>query len=280
MPYVRPTLAKPAKPHPLETNFGAYRQIKSKDDPAWIIPHLLDLHDVADFYLSRFRKTVAAAMDMDLSEYKPEVAKAKRSEKILDERRALMKALQGYIEKARASAQASTAAILRATAPDIPADSLKALRLEVRQAEIRNLIRAMEPEKRKEFVQGNLERIQALISSPDEILPEATMTEIRRAFVLSKDPTIADEERDSRLIYEAVRRRAAEVSATAVRILQEAEIEDPLTKKEFFETFPQESGQAAYHAEKMVKEEQSRADQETRRTLWEKEHAPGLAFGE
>ena len=248
MAYQRPTIPRP-KPHPIYSEYSAYKELSELDMPNFCVPHADPLLDAGRFYLDRFRKAVAEAKELDLSEFKEEVAAQKRAEHVLKARRALLQAIRPHIEATKQSAEASTQAILRVTEPEVPKDPSKAMLQELRNQEIRTLVRNMVgPDDKKAFVRNNLERLQAVISSPDKLLDEKVLLELRREFALKQDPTRADEEKDSRRIYDEVRRKGAQINATAIKILRAAEIEDPLPLPEHFAVFPPEGTPHQRHA--------------------------------
>jgi hypothetical protein len=239
MSYQRPTVARP-EPHKIYQEFKIYGQLQD-DLPSWVAVHANDLLDNGRFYLGHLQKAVNEAKEMEFPELKEEVAAQKRAEHVLKARRALLQAIRPHIEATKQSAEASTQAILRVTEPEVPKDPSKAMLQELRNQEIRTLVRNMVgPDDKKAFVRNNLERLQAVISSPDKLLDEKVLLELRREFALKQDPTRADEEKDSRRIYNEVRRKAAEINATSLEILRRAGLEDPLPLPEFFETFPAE----------------------------------------
>jgi hypothetical protein len=254
MVYKRPNIARPDKPHPIQDSYGMYGQINVEKDSPWLIPHLSDVMDKGYVALRQLQDAIERVKKMNLDEYRPEVALAKRTEPILKARRDVLASVKRAIEKASSNANAATADIMRPTEPVKPSDPMKAMLLEMRHSEIRGLVRGMDPRLRKEFVRGNLERIQALVNSPDEILSSDTLNELRREYVLKDDPTLADFEADQKLIYKATRKRAGDITATALGLLQVAREDHPeipnvdIPPTEHFEVFPPETEYQKYLA--------------------------------
>jgi hypothetical protein len=240
MSYKRKNLPQPEKEHPLQTTFGVYGFISAASDPGWIAPHLTELMDDGRFALSQFSASIDSAKGLNMGEYKPEIAAQKRAELILKGKRALMTFLKKHIEKYKSEANAVSNMILRVTEPAQPNDAMKAMLQEMRFREIRDNLKNTDPKLRRQAVAGNLERLQAIIANPDPsniILSEETMTELRREFAFKQDPSLIEQEKDQREIYRAVRARAAEVSATAAKMLIYAKIDDPLPPAEHFDVF-------------------------------------------
>lgn len=280
MTYIRPTIAKPTKPHSIQDNFGSYEQIQTRNDPAWITPHLEGLHTDGNFILDQFREVVGQIKSMPgLDELKPEIAEQKRNARLLELRRTFMGWLKTHIEKAKNGAEASSAAILRVTQPEETKDPIKVMQKELRAQEIRALARSMAPELRADWISANRERIEAIVSAPDDIIDSESLIKIRREFAFKIDPSMADEERDSSIIYKNIRKRSGEINATALLILNESGLEDPLPLPEFFETFtPDGTPHERIWAQKTLQNWQRRKDAAERKAEWEKTHPGGLNF--
>lgn len=255
MAYKRKDLKRPEKEHPLQTEYGAYGFISSGNDPGWISPHVQELMDDSRFALSQFSGVIDSAKALKMDDYKPEIAAAKRAELILKGKRALMSFLKKHIEKYRSESNAVYNAILRVTEPDKPSDPMKAMLQELRHKEIRDNLRSIDPKHRRDAVAGNLERMQAILGNPDPsdvIIAESALTELRRDYAFRQDPSLIEQEKDQREICRAVRARAAEVSATAAKMLIYAKMDDPLPPAEFFDTFPPQTDYEKHLADNRI----------------------------
>lgn len=244
MAYKRPDPKKSEKEHLLQKEFGHYGFVNVNADPAWISPHVQELMDDGRFALHQFSTSIDSAKGLNMAEYRPEIAKAKKEEMILKGKRALMGFLKKHIEKYKGEVRAVENAILRVTQPDSPSDLTKALLQEMRFREIRDNLRNIEPKRRRDAVAGNLERMQAIISNPDPsdvIIAQDALAELRRDFAFQADPSLIEQEKDQKEIYRAVRARAAEVNATAAKMLIFSKIDDPLPPAEHFEVFEPQS---------------------------------------
>lgn len=255
MAYKRKDLKKPEKEHPLQAEYGMYGFISASNDQGWISPHLVELMNDGRFALHQFSTAIDSAKALDMSDYKPEVAKAKREELILKGKRALMGFLKKHIEKYKSECNAVSNAILRVTQPDSPSDPLRAMSQKMDFKEIRDNLRNIDPKNRRTAVAGNLSRLQAIIGNPDPsdiIIAEDTLTELRRDYAFKQDPSLIEQEKDQKEIYKVVRARAAEVSATAAKMLIYAKIDDPTPPAEFFDTFPPQTDYEAVLAAKRI----------------------------
>lgn len=152
-----------------------------------------------------------------------------------------MSFLRKHIERYKSEVAAVQNEILRVSQPETFSDPTKAMLAELRNQEIRQIIRNTEPKKRGDMVKGNLDFIKALVSSPDALLNSEHLTELRREYAFTQDPSLIAKEADQKLIYKAVRARAAEISATSAKMLINGKIEDPLSPTEFYQVFPPQS---------------------------------------
>jgi hypothetical protein len=240
--YKRPS-PKPIKEHPIK-EFGIYGFINPQDDPPWIAPHLQELHDDGRFALHQFSSAVDSAKALELSDFKPEVAAVKKQEVILKSKRALLSFLKKYIDRYHSEMTAVENAILRVTEPETPSDPAKALLLEMRRREIRDNLKKVDPRNRRDVIAGSLERIQAVIGNPDPsdiIIDADALIEMRREYAFRQDPSLRDLEQDQKLIYRAIRKRAADINATSEKMLIYSKLESGLPPREHFETFPPET---------------------------------------
>lgn len=256
MAYKRKDLLRPEKVHNLQENWGSLGQINTSNDPGWIYPHLVELMDDGVFALSQFQSAIKSASELDMSEYKKEVAAAKRAELILKGKRAMLSFLKKHISKYKSECNAVENAILRITQPDSPSDPTKAMLQEMRFKEIRDNLRQINPKDRRAAIAGNLSRIQACLTNPDPsdiIIAESALTEIRREFAFKSDPSLVNLETDQKEIYRAVRKRAGDISATANLMMIHQKIDDPTSPAEHFEVFEPEDEYAKEIAARRIK---------------------------
>ena len=238
--YKRPDPKKPLKEHPLQTEFGAYGFINTSNDPAWISPHLTELQDDGRFALHQFSSTIDQVKTLDMGDFRPEIAKAKREQLILQSKRAMLSFLKKHVQQYKEEITAVENAILRVTQPDKPSDSTKALLQELRNKEIRENIRQINPKNRRDAIAGSLERLQAVINNPDPsniIIDQNALNELRREYAFKVDPSLIEQLNDQKQIYKMVRSRAADISATSAKMLIYSKLDDPLPPIEHYEVF-------------------------------------------
>jgi hypothetical protein len=243
MPYKRPIVQKQTMPHKVYDEWGHLGQL-SDHEAGWVYPHIVDMLDEARLSLAQFSSVIAQVNAMDVSEYKKSIAQEKKNKMILAARRALMGFLKRPIEKYRSDVAAIGNVILRVTEPDRPNDPMKLMLQEMRFREIRDNLKNIEPKRRREAIAGSLERLQAVIGNPDPsdvIIAADALKEMRRDYAFKQDPSLIEQERDAALLYKAVRAKAGEVNASAVKMLIQNKMDDLMPPTEHYALFTPES---------------------------------------
>ena len=272
------SLGKKTAIPPVERYWGAYGAIKTQDDPPWINPHLEELHEDAALLLHFFDSQVKAVGNLDTSEFKPDIAAAKKMEIIANAKKRILVGLKRHVEKYKEECRKVEQAILRVTQPDAPSDPSKATLQFLQFQEIRNLIRQTEPKKREEMVADNLLYLQALQGAPDNIIAKETLNRLRRDFAFKQDPSLREMEKDQELIYKAVRQRAADIHCTAIKILQMNKLDDPTSPQDYYDAFPPKTDHEAEYAAKRMQEFDRREVAKARRKEFE-ERQKGINLG-
>jgi len=284
MAYKRPVIKKEIKLHNLRREFGIYGFIDISNDQPWISPHLIELHDDARYALSQFSSAIKAVNEMEVSHLKPEAAKKLKTEMVLNAKRVLMSFLKKHRMKYEDEVVKVEQMILRQTQPDSPSDPIKALQQDMKLREIRDRLRQIPPQERRDAVAGSLERIQAVVSNPDPgdlIIDANALIEIRREFAFKQDPSLVQQEKDQREILKAVRKRAGDISATSAKMLIYYKMEDPLPPSEFFDVFnPQTAHEQAYADQRIQRWERRQAEDEKKIKFEEENEGVNIEAGE
>ena len=269
MSYKRPYFQKDLNPTPLELNFGE-KHFTIKDDPSWLSPNLAPLHEDSVFSLHQLKATLTAVIKLDLRDYKEDAAKEKRIEPIRKARQAMLGFLAKSISKASEDVNKVKNAILRVTEPDSPSDPTKAMLQELRFMQIREIVRSTDIRKRPDMVRSKPEFLAALVNSPDDLLDQKHLEDLRRDYAFKSDPTLADLERDTISIAEAVRTRASEVNGLAVAMIREmGDFDDPISPMEHFQTFPVRSPHEQALADKMIRDYERKQEEIARKKLFD-----------
>ncbi|HAR96580.1 MAG TPA: hypothetical protein DCR97_11560 [Deltaproteobacteria bacterium] len=253
--YSTPTIALPSEPDKLQETFGRFGQLDSmKTDSGWMRQQVAELHEDGNFALSQLMTTVQKVKDMDLSELRDEVAEERRMVPLLEAKRALMTFLKKHVEAAQEDVKATSETILRPTAPLEEKEPVKAVLSELRQQEIRGLIRSADPKDRRALISGKLDFIRAATSSPDPLIDPEALLEIRRQYAFDLDPSLQLWERDRLRRAATIRQRAAEINATSIRIMNEHGFKtDPLPPEEFYSVFtPRDEHEASLARQRVI----------------------------
>ena len=204
--------SKAGTTHKIEKEFGYLDQLNTADDYLWLRKHADELMTESSIGLTQLKQQINQVLETDYSDFKPEIAEAKRAEKILAGRRAAMTFLKKHVTSVRENIEATKNKILRQTEPEVPSDPTKAMLQELRFQEIRQLLRGIDPRYRRDKIQGNLAYIQAAALSPDDIVSKDWLIEARREYAFKNDPSLREDEADSEQIYNFIKRRAGEIN--------------------------------------------------------------------
>ncbi len=270
-----------SKPHSIQTDYSGYGQISILSDPGWIQEMLQELHDDGKFALGQFSRVIATIKKRDLSEYRLDVARKKQNDDLQEAKKSFMSFLSKHIKRAKSNHEAVKNKILRMTEPETPSDPVKAMLMEMKNQEIRSLIRNLDPKIRLDVVRGKPDYLKAVISSPDQLIHPDGLLKIRRDYAFSIDESLEEEEKDAQLIYRAIRRRAGEINATSTKMLVDVDLDDPTPPKDYFEAFPPESDYEKYHAEKRIETyEKEKMAEERRKQFEDRDTGINLEVGE
>lgn len=243
------------KKNELQENFGIHNILSADKDPDWIKPHLSPLHEDGCFALWQVRDAIAQIEAMELQDYKPEIAQKKREAKAIEAKQAVLSFVKKHIAFADENRKAVANKILRVTEPEVPNDPVKAMLQEIRNQEIRQNLKSVEPKHRSAAIAGSLERIHAVLGNPDpgdQLIKPESLLEIRREFAFKKDPNLRTELSEAEAIYKAVRTRAGEINGTATKMLLNKKMDAELDPREHFSVFPAEDEFQQIRAERLI----------------------------
>lgn len=277
MSYQRLFYEKPSQLHPLEINFGHHGQFSVRNDAGWLYKACEELMEDGNFALHTMRDVIERVKKLDVSDYRDEVAKRKKAEPVLNARMALLTFIRKHIDAAKADIGKVRAAILRETEPLPEKDSVKAMLQELKNQEIRGIIRSTEPKHRDDLIRGNIQYIQACIDAPDDLISQDHLEELRRELAFTKDPALVNLEKDTEQIYKAVRKRAGEINATAVKMLIEEHLDDPVPPAEHYSVFEPETPYDRELANRKITSYQKQQDQAAKKIEFE-EREKGINF--
>ena len=275
--YRRPFYENPKEQHPIEKQFGHHGQLTAHLDVGWIRHEIDDLMMDGTFALHQISKTLEHIKGLDLSVYKEEIAAQKKTEIIRKSRQTLLAFAKKHIEAADQRVKNISGYILSLTEPKTPSDPVKAMLQEMKWQEIRSIIRTIEPKHRADFIRQDPENMRAAVNSPDRLIPDDRLTEIRREYAFQYDPSLRNEEEDTIAIYQATRKRAAEINSTSIAMMIKEGIDDPLSAKEHYEIFPPQNDHEAALAKRRIQSEERAAELAENKRLFEEKNK-GINF--
>jgi hypothetical protein len=266
--YERPDSGSPNKPHSIIESFSYLKELKFKKIDGFIYDKIEPLYNDAETSLSALRETCRRIEQTNWSDFKPEVAKQKKAEMILKSRRNLMTTFAKHLHEAETGMKTVQSRIMAITEPEdlagMPAG--KAIAIGLREREIRDRLLATDPKERRNLIRGNKSFLQACVNSPIPILKKEVLDEFRREYAFDYDPSAKLLEEDSKSIYQAIRKEAAAVNASAVRMLLMYKVEDPLPADEHFKVFtPSKEHEAVIAEEKSLNSVKRKIKFETER---------------
>lgn len=243
--YVRQDKFVEPKEFPLIRIFESFGQLKDiSQEENWKKNRLYKLYDRVQPFLSALMARAKKTKDLELNDYTPEAKEKRRKEFLSEPYRAILNIIQNERQTVQANVKNMEIRILNVTNPDKPQELVDRIDFNDRMNEIRQLIRAKEdiPDRialvQKHLDGGDPSFLHALILGPDEIIPAKRLNEMRRTYAFKNIPTMRDAEHDAIQLSEAVKERTSQLGATAVAILQEHSLENPLSREEMFSYYP------------------------------------------
>jgi len=266
--YSRPDSGSPSAPHSIIETFSYLKELKFKKIDGFIYDKVEPLYNDAETSLSALRETCRRIEQTNWGDFKPEVAKQKKAEMLLKSRRNLMNTFAKYLHEAETGMATVKTRIMGLTEPESleGMSAGKAIAIGLREREIRDRLLATDPKERRNLIRGNKEFIKACVNSPIPILKKEVLDEYRRQYAFDSDPSAKLLEEDSKSIYQAIRKEAAAVNASAVRLLLMFKLEDPLPADEHFKVFtPLKEHEAVIAEEKSLNSVKRKIKFETER---------------
>jgi len=267
-----------AEPHAIDvfTGFGQF----TPDVQPWQRGNIKSLYDKTVGSLNDLLASIEFVKNMDLRDYKPEAAAKKRAAEIRKSRAAFLLGTKEELDKSQEAIQNLQTYALSFTAPE-KKEGMDAILDELRYREIRDRLLPLPVEERKAVIiektkEGNLDFLRAAAGSPIEILPEPLLTELRRAAAFERVPDLARAEADAIELYEIRRQKAAELNATAVKILMDSGLDDPVTETERSEVFTPRNEREASIVNARVRSQERANSLEEKRAEFNRKNKGGI----
>lgn len=223
---------------------------------------LTSFYETAIYNLDGLREAITKVGKTDYSKFKDEEIGGIKSETIKNARKRLFDYIKALGEAAQNEVEKARGAVLAVTAVHPPTSNEQAILLELRRGELRRQLEKMEPEERLRFVseamdQKDLEPLHAVMSGPGrKLLSEETIKDLREDYGLKNAPELADELGEALRWDEFTHRRRGQLNMMATVMISEAEINDPLSWREFVEGFPPRDDADARAKNRKLQEEE------------------------
>jgi len=277
--YKRAEATEPG-PHEIDV-FSNFGQFDPSVEP-WQVGHIRGLYDKTVGPMNDLINRIERIKNMDLSRYTEKAAAEIRAAEIREARAAFLRAVNEELDTSRRAVKNLQDYALSFTAPE-KREGTDAVLDELRAREIRDRLLSLPVEERKQVIvertkAGHLDFLRAAAASPIEILPEPLLTELRRAAAFERVPDLARAESDAIVIYELRRAKAAQLNATATKILLDSDIPDPITEQERAEVFQPRSEREASIVNARVRSEERAEDLEAKRQEFNRKNKNGIAL--
>ena len=181
--------------------------------------------------------------EADFSDFKPEIAARKMNEYLREPFQKLLTTIKQEREISRQAISNLEIRALNFSNPPKPTDIADRLEFNSRLEEVRRLLREKPVSERIEAIESTLAKgdptfLFSAISSPDEIIPRNTLNKIRMNYAFSENIQLKYALNDAVEIHKAVKTRTGQLSATAIKVLNDKGFDSPISREEFFTYFP------------------------------------------
>lgn len=230
--------------------------------PDFAKPKVETLRMRSDPIFGKLLLAIRNVRESDFTIYEPGHAQKLKSEIISKPRQELHTLISEFLDNAKEGKQNIKSRINSHTESKVDPDPSTQIINSLRQQEIRSLLRSKTLEQRKGMVEnelksGNSEILIAISSSPDELMPTKTLKKYREDFAYSQDPDLENYKHQVDELEKIVRQQCGRLNSDHTQILLENKLDDPLTMKDHFETFPPQDDNAKRLSNAMLNREQS-----------------------
>lgn len=220
--------------------------------------------------------------DKDFSPYNPAYAKKLKDEIAIGPRRKLHTVIKKFIAQATENKKNVDDRIKSYSVPKSSDDPVQTIRTELQAQEIRNLVRHLSLDEKKEWIENSIERkdpvvLQAISTSPDKLLPTNLLNEFQRKLAFQLNPELQNYEQQTINLAKTVREYSAKINSVQQVILLKQKLDDPISKSEHFETFPPQDEHLKEMAQILVNRERFEKSLESSKEKFVDDN-PGLSL--
>ena len=220
------------------------------------------LRQRSDPIFGRLLMAIRNAKESDFTIYKPDHAIKLKSDILQKPRKELHALIKEFLTDSKVGKQRISDKIFSYTEPTIDPDPSTQIVSSLRAQEIRSLLRNMDLNERKTLVEnelkaGSSEILIAISSSPDELIPDKTLTKYRNQLAYAKDSTLQDYKQQVDELEKIVRKECGKLNADHTEILLENKLDDPISLEDHFNTFPPKDDHQKNLANGMINRERN-----------------------
>lgn len=220
--------------------------------------------------------------DTDFTPYNSNHAKKLKDEIVLQPRRKLHNIIQKFLSQAEENKKNVDDRIKSYSVPKNTDDPVQTIRTELQAQEIRNLVRHLSLDEKKEWLDNSIERkdatvLQAISSAPDKLIPTNLLNEYQRKLAFQLNPDLENYEQQTITLAKTVREYSAKINSVQQVILLKQKIDDPVSKSEHFATFPPQDEHTKEMAEILVNRERYEKSLESSKQKFNDDN-PGLSL--
>ncbi len=222
--------------------FAGYGELTLHGVPSFAEYTLRQLFDEAGPILNATLHAIKEIEQTDFSIYTASHAAKLRDERLREERTKLHAVLRKFMAQTKANIDRVTEKIKSCSKPTQLGNLSQQLTYDLRQAEIRGLLRQKTLQEIKTILEndiesGNGEFIVAVSNSPDRLIPDDLLYRYQRGLAFKQNPELESYEHQVRQLSEIVREKSAQLNASQIVMLKKNRFNDPITKEQHFETF-------------------------------------------
>ena len=255
--------------HPI-SDFSTYGQLTFDDIPEFASNRVVSLFNDCENLLRGTQFTVNKVRGTNYSDFKPEVAKQKKRADLLVPRKRLHEIIKKHIDDCEDGKKRIREKISGFSARKKFEGLAEQIDHDADIRENRRELKSMDPEEKikaiKEDVQsgdGNL--LRAAKSSNPNLLPSDLLVKFEKEFAFKQDPNLSKYEMQVNETARIVRKKCGELNSTQISMLSTEDLEDPISKREHFQTFIPRYENERQKANKLILEEEREQEQQERK---------------
>ena len=241
--------------------YEAYGE-RFQDVPSWMHFRVDKFYNKAHSAISNLLNTIVQVRNTDYGEYKDDIAEMKKSKIIEESRQKILDVIREEFNEVNQNVMRMNHKVMEVTTfhnsdgKVTLQDSLlyQEIRQHLNQLPLKERQRAID----KAFTEGKMDVIKAVGHSPVDLIDPDKLLKMRQDFAMKNDQKLGAAYNDAKAMAKKIREKAGSINATAVTILQDEGLADPVTAKQHFAVFLPEDSHSAWCAQRLIDEDERR----------------------